>query len=442
MAKGSEKKATNQMINTNYSQNQTEHNEDRTRNNNWADENHNRQSETYNTLSGGLTNFANTGGLDATTMANMRTLLGQSNSGGGGGYTGAGLEDLYGKAVTGGTLNMDRLRSAVPTLTELMNTGGYGDAEKALINKDINSLRTIGNDQYAGIAAGDVNRMRGNGVFDEFARDGGVNDSTKAMLRAKGTSVIPSMYGNIKSEANRLNKVGGGSNPGQAALMSRLARSQGRDMQSAALDTELGIVDRVNQGRQWGAEGSSQSENALQGLVVPARQNALNSALSNSRGMEEFIASMRLNSGMGLSDVEQKAESMLTDERRWGASNLENSAARANAASSAASNAKAGSARDMLDLEKYFLEYGNDNKMAGLSGLGGLYGDTSAQNSQYLDRSLAERGLTQDAAGGSIQQRMANNPSFDWNTFLGNALGAGAGVASGIWGGSTKRAGG
>lgn len=433
MAKGSEKKKTNNLIDQQYAQNQSEHTADRTRNNAWTDEYHNRESELYNDLSGGFKGFADTGGLSPEVMANMRNLLTQSG-GGGGGYSGAGLEGLYGSAVSGGTLNLDRLRAAIPTLTELMKTGGYESAEKTLINKDINKMRSVGHDQYAGISADDISRMRGGGVFDEFSKTGGLSDLDKTQLRARGQAVIPSFYEGLQNEASRLNKIGNNSNPGQVAMMSRMARDAARGAQGAALDTELGITDRTLQGRKWGTEGMATSEGNIQNLVNPLKFQNLATATENARGIQEFIAAMQLQSGMGLSEVEANVENMLMNERRWGAQGLESSAARAGAGA----NAAAANARDMLDLEKYFLEYGNNNKFAGLSGLGGLYENNSGNVGAGLDRSIQERGLTGSLGGGQIDQRMANNPQFDWNNFLGNVLGAGAGLTSGIWGGSMR----
>jgi hypothetical protein len=243
------------------------------------------------------------------------------------------------------------------------------------------------------------------------------------MLRARGTAPISSLYTGLQDQVNQQALVGNNSAPGKAALMSRLARDSAKGIQNAALDTELGITDRVLQGKQWGAKGLSDAESGIQNLVVPAKLNSLNSAVENSRGIQEFIAAMQLQSGLGLSDVEANVENMLANERHWGASNLESSAARGGS-----------NAANALGLEKYFLEYGNDNRMAGLSGLGGLYGGLSDQNSDYLNRSLSERGLTQGSSGTAIDQRMQNNPSFDWNQFLGQALGVGAGVATGFMG--------
>lgn len=424
MAKGAGPRQTNSMIDQQYAQNQQEHTEDRTRNNAWADENHNRQSETYNTLSGGLTNFANTGGLDDATRERMRALM--LGSGGVGGGGGAGLEGLYGAALSGGTMNVDRMRSAIPKLTELMNTGGYDPNEKAAIMTDIGGLRTMGHDQYAGISAEDIARMRGNGLFQEYTNTGGFSDADKTMMRARGTANIPSAYSGMQNEVNRLAQVGNNSAPNKAAMMSRLSRNAARDMQGAALDTELGITDRVQANKKWGAEGSAQSESGIQNLVIPAKQNSLNSAIENSRGIQEFMSAMSLQSGLGISDIEAQVESMLAGERRWGAQGLESSAARG------ASNANAAAAnnRDMLGLEKYFLEYGNDNRMAGLAGLGGLQGGLDQQNSQYLDRSLDERGLTSGTGLGAADLHRLNNPAFDWNAFAGNVLGAGAGIAA------------
>lgn len=428
MPKGQERRNTNRMIQDNYVQNQREHVEDRTRNNNWTDEYHNRESELYDQLHGGFTGMA--GGLDAETQERFRRLAAGGYGGGGGG--GAGLEGLYSSALGGGTINVDRLRSAVPTLTRLMETGGYDAAEKEAIMKDIGGLRNIGHHQYAGISDADLNNWRGNGVFKEFSDTGGLSDRERMMLRSRGTATIPSVYGSMQRDVDRGIMRGNNSGANRSAMMSRLSRNAARDMQSAALDTELGITDRVNQGRRWGAEGLSNAEAGIQNLVLPSKMGSLNSAIENSRGIQEFIAAMQLESGMGLTEVESMVENMLMDERRWGASNLEASAARGAAAS-------AGRNRDMLDMERYLLEYGDERMLAGLGGLGGLYNTNTGNVQSGLDRSINERGLTYNQGGDAVNQRIVNNPQFDWGGFLGNVLGAGAGVATGIWGGRTRQ---
>jgi len=96
-------------------------------------------------------------------------------------------------------------------------------------------------------------RMRGGGVFDEFAKTGGLNDTDLTNLRARGTSTIPSYYDAVRNQFQNQNRIAGGTNPSYGGSLSRIARDQSRGASDAALNTELGITQQRNAGRQWGA---------------------------------------------------------------------------------------------------------------------------------------------------------------------------------------------
>lgn len=427
MAKGAEQKTTNNQLTQDRARNLTEHSEDRNRTLGREQESYDRQQQSYNPLISGYTNFAQGGGLTDEDKARMRGILESGNAGGsGGGGGGGGLEGLYGSMASGSSVDTDSMRVGMPTYKWLMETGGYDPAKEALIQGDISELRTLG--RTGGISAADQERYRGNGVFDEFAKTGGLSDTDKQMLRARGNSGIASLYGQGKQELTRLNRVSGANNAGTGALVSRLTRDGARAAQDAALNTELGITDRVIEGRKFGSTSMSQAEAALQDRLANTKLTGLLGATEHGRGIEEFKGKTKLGAADGASSVEANIAGLLASERARGASGL------AGLASSAAGNASA-SAAQRLGLEKYLLEYGNDNKLAGLNGLGGLNTNSLNEGESYRNFLLNERNLTGDQTSTGIDQRIANNPRFNWGQVVSGALGAGAGVGSALIGG-------
>lgn len=109
-----------------------------------------------------------------------------------------------------------------------------------------------------------IRRIRGNGVFGEFSKTGGLSESDIANMRLHGSAVVPGFFDALKSNLTRSTNVSG-YNPGYNAQTRNLARDSARGAQEAALNTELGIVDTRNRGRQWGTEGLSSAELGLVG---------------------------------------------------------------------------------------------------------------------------------------------------------------------------------
>jgi hypothetical protein len=174
---------------------------------------------------------------------------------------------------------------------------------------DVNRSQGQANAQYGGLnegykslmnpAAADPRLEQSGGVYKDFATTGGISDADRANIRARGTSTIPAFFDVAKNEANRARAVQGGYGPGTSGLMARFGRSQAAAGADAALNTELGISDRVSQGRQWGATGL---ENQARGdqtlnmqrtsLGLAGRQGLYDTANSNaeaakSRGLQE-----------------------------------------------------------------------------------------------------------------------------------------------------------
>ena len=124
----------------------------------------------------------------------------------------------------------------------------------------------------------DVNRFRGGGVFDEFAKTGGLSDADTSNIRARGTRTIPAYFDSLRDEMGRRAQISG-AGPSYSSSLARLARDQSRGAQNAASDVEYEIMDRRNRGRQWGAEGMHSSERALGEYGSANRRFGLEGAL-------------------------------------------------------------------------------------------------------------------------------------------------------------------
>jgi hypothetical protein len=167
-----------------------------------------------------------------------------------------------------------------------------------------------------GVTAEQQKRIRGNGVFDEFARTGGLSIDDVRNLRHRGTAGASGMFDNLRSKLQRTDRVTGSMNPGYTGQMSRLSRDKAQEIQEAGINTELGITDQRNKGRQWGAESLSSAEQKLVGLInqgktygtsglmdlyksVPGRESMLNANLLRAIGMNDSqinqLLAMKLN---------------------------------------------------------------------------------------------------------------------------------------------------
>jgi len=144
-------------------------------------------------------------------------------------------------------------------------------------------------------------RMRGGGVFDEFAKTGGLSDADVTNLRARGTSTIPSYYDAVRNQFQNQNRIQGGTNPSYGSSMGRIARDQSRGASEAALGTELGITQQRNAGRQWGAGQMSDAERALADLTSANKKFGI----SGGAGYENQNRAAQLAAMGGLSNLRE-----------------------------------------------------------------------------------------------------------------------------------------
>lgn len=148
-------------------------------------------------------------------------------------------------------------------------------------------------------------RMRGGGVFDEFAKTGGLSDADLTNLRARGTSTIPSYYDAVRNQFQNQNRIAGGTNPSYSSSLSRIARDQSRGASDAALNTELGITQQRNAGRQWGAGQMSDAEAKLADLTSANKRFGI----SGGAGYEGANRQAQLAAMGGLSNLRESTPS-------------------------------------------------------------------------------------------------------------------------------------
>lgn len=196
-------------------------------------------------------------------------------------------DELYNKTLTG--------------FEGYLPTGGIDQSAIDAIMGDIGGLRELG--RTGGLDETAINRYRGGGVYDEFAKTGGYSEADIANIRARGGSIIPSMFSGLKDELQRQNTAQGGYNPGYTSSLAKAGRDAYRSGADAVRDTEIGIKSKVNEGRQWGATGMTSSENALQSLRTGNMFRGLEGASGRELGLQESIRSGRQYGQSGISDL-------------------------------------------------------------------------------------------------------------------------------------------
>lgn len=379
-----------------------------------------RANDMYNVQFQGLNDFA-TGGQD---------YKGPSGGGGGGGAVGldsryGDVESQYREFMRTGGVDRTKFDESQGHLSELAKTGGWSPEQQSSVMSNVRGLQEIG--RTGGIDAEGQARMRGGGVFDEFSKTGGLDEGARSNIRSRGNSVIPSMYGQMRNEANRMGAVQGGYGPGRAALSGRMGREQAGAAQSAALDSELGIQKQVNEGRQWGAGNMASSEAGLQGQLVGNRLAGLNGAGAMEGNMVNSIAGNRQTAANSGSQNELGMQGLTQSGRQWGTQGLEGIAGAAT--SLAASNAGRGDAD-----ARWQAGFNREGRQYGLDQMGSLYGSKPGEVDMYLGANLEGRGLTANTNQGQYDARIANNPRRDILGTVAGMAGAAGGVMSGLGG--------
>lgn len=409
MGSNREQKKTNRMLEENNRQNQAEHQKFNNEVQSDRDAARGRANDLWSTVSSGYKTFAG-GGPSAP-------------NGGSGGFslapeTSAKLGkvgNFYNTLSDTGGVDAGRLRGGQPVYQDFMKSGGWDPEAVGRMRGDARDMRSISSDGNV------ASRMRGMGVFDEFAKTGGFSDDNIRDIRARSNSAIPSMYSTAMDEVNRQGSLSGISGPGQAALMARMGREAARDSAVNRRDTELGISDRVREGRMQGATQLAGAEGAYQGM----RMGALQGAAGLEHGIESGLSANKLAGADRYTQSEQNTQDRILDGQKYGHAGLERMASDEESRGRASAAASAGDAR-------FAAEWDRDNRMYGLGGLHKLYGDTPNELLSMYGVGLDGRRTNIAAQGQNVDQRMANNPQRDWMSTLAGLAGAAGGAMTGF----------
>jgi hypothetical protein len=337
------------------------------------------------------------------------SLAGDPNAPGGWGSTSGGGGGGGGGFVPP-SANDPRFKDVESSYRNFMDTGGWEpDVRKAQQGR-IDSLTEIG--KTGGLTEEEKQRARGGGYYEEFAKTGGYSDRDLANIRSRANSGVPAAFSRMKAEGDRFANIQGGAGPGRSIMMGRLGRQQAAGAADASLNAEIGIKDKVNQGRQWGTQGMSTSELSLQDLLS---KNKLSGLMGGNQSQQQMMESI-----MG--------------GRQWGTGGLQGMAENdRQAAMQAAASSAAG--------DRWSQEFGLRQKLAGLGGLESLYGsspDEYMRNKQFaLDSSgVYGSGVGQAAMG----QKTGNKSGWDTAAQIGGAVAGGLGGV--MTGGMSSLAGG
>jgi hypothetical protein len=434
MAKGTEKNKTNAMLNQAQGQqaNYTTDYLSRT-----APERATARSnanDMYSTMYGGYSDIAKNGGVSPELLASLRG--GGTGGGGGGGgaaapnYGAGGYGDVsaaYKNFMGGGGVNLAENNYAMSQLHGLASSGGWDPSRIASMDSNIAGLKDIG--KTGGLTDEAIARMRGNGVYDEFAKTGGYDDAQQTAYRQRATAGIPAQYQTAMDTANRMSGITGNYNP---AAIAQMARSSAYDTNRAATDAEASLQDSIRSGRLAGAQGVSSNEQNIQGLMSSNKLAGLQGAGSMEANMLNSIAQNRTSAATGLSGADIGGQELVQRGKMFGTQGLEGIADKEAAAQRAAASAASANAANNAANEKWLANFQTDNRLAGLGGLGNLYTSSPAEVGYY---DTAQRQMMGQNTGQTVdvsQARMANNPQRDWASTIGGLVGSAAGAMTGI----------
>lgn len=252
-----------------------------------------------------------------------------------------------------------------------------------------------------GLSGENISRMRGMGGFDEFATSGGYTPTSIANIKAQALSPISSYATGTRDELARRQALTGGYAPGFDAANRQLQRDTSRAIADTSLAANVGIQDRINQGRMWGIGGIAQSEGALAGMQTGNRLAALGGEGNIGHSLSSFDAR----------DIENQMQTEMFNKQ------MSDSVARFNAGMA-------------TEADLFNIQNAQAQRAAGMGGLQGLYNTDVGQYQNELDRRNALLGGQTQANLSYLnnQGQLAVQPGIGGNIM--GAIGTAAGIGS------------
>lgn len=300
------------------------------------------------------------------------------------------------------SVDTGRLSSIGDRYRAFSETGGYGGDRRASVMDQVGQLKDFG--RTGGLDSNSMSRMRGMGVFDEYADTGGYSNVDKANIRTRALAPISANAKAASDELGRRRIVQGGYMPGFDASTRALRRDTARSMADTSLDAELGIRDRVDANRQWGAGNVTSSEGAAQNLRTGNMYRGMTSA-----GDMEMSLQNNINNYMLAGMDGERATAMAIADIEGG-------------------NASRGLTQANADRS-----FNNSNYMTGLGGLQNLYNTDVSRVESGLDRGVGIESSRVNSDLGYYQPRtnLATQPGIGGNIMRG--IGAAAGVGAALY---------
>ena len=357
------------------------------------------------------------------------------DSGGGGGAASpsryGGVKGLYTEfSGKGGGVDAAPIRQAMGAMREISGTGGWSQADRDAQYKNIAGFEDMA--RNGGLNDEAMFNMRGGGVFSDFQKTGGYTDAQLGDIRTRANSTLPAFYDTVRQNTNRMGSIQGGNPQAAAAMAARTARDEAKGMREQTLDTELGLSDRVREGKQWGAEGGAQAEGALQSLRTGNMLSGLRGATDARGNMLNSIASNRTAASQGWTGGELGIADLIQKGRQFGTSGLKGVADSEQAAANAAASRSAASNADRTRGLQWLANFESGNTMDSAGGMIDLYQAVPGEVNMWNNALLANRGQQMNDTNSQVDRRMQNNPQRDWASTIGGLVGAAGGAMTGL----------
>lgn len=315
------------------------------------------------------------------------------------------ISALGGIGETGGydPGTLDKINRSIDVLRNIGETGGYSPEVLSRLQGDIGGFREFA--QTGGVSPEALQRMRGAGVLDEFALTGGFSPTDIANIRARATSVIPSLYSRDLAEIQRSNALLGAAAPNYAASLARLNRNRGISLAEAARDAELGIAEQIRSNRLAGAQALSNAELGAQNLITGRRLAGLQGAFEGEQSLQQAIIANKMAGSEATASQLQNLQNAITNFKLQG-----NEAAAARLSQMADSIAKNQLAAlgGITSTQQGAEQIAQQGKIAGAQG---MFGVESAQEQARLQAeaiAAQERAAAEAAAAYERAQRAAD----------------------------------
>lgn len=351
-----------------------------------------------------------------------------------------------------GNVDTGNLNNVMGRYADFSNDAGGFNAARPSIMQSIDNLKRIGSSDTGGLTAENiartrgsggfeqllnggldptaVNRLRGNGVYDEFSQTGGYTPEAIANIKAQALSPIGSYATGTRDELARRVASQGGYAPGFDAANRALQRDTSRQIANTSLDANVALQDRINQGRLAGVGGLTGAEQSLQGLRTGNIFRGASGISGAESGLTSQIVGNQLQGSSQAAGLETQLQDRIASYRLAGLSG-EEASARAIAEVQGGNLDRSNSvgmfnAGNALDTQRF----NAGQQTAGIGGLQSLYNTGVGQYQNELDRGAGLLGSGTQANLGYLnsQGQLATQPGIGGNIM--NAVGTAAGIGS------------